>query len=112
MSESLGWVHGKHHLHFGGDYRWIDNKTYASTNPRGTFTFTGSSTAAYAINSKTGQLAPVTGTGYDFADFLLGYAQQTTLAYSQVHDEYLGDSYDLFAQDDWRLRGNLTLNFG
>ncbi len=56
--------------------------------------------------------APVAGTGYDFADFLLGYAQQTSLAYSQVHDQYLGDSYDLFVQDDWRVRGNLTLNFG
>jgi hypothetical protein len=112
LSESLGWVRGKHHLHFGGDYRWIDNKAYASSNPRGSFTFTGSSTAAYAINPTTGLPTPVTGTGYDFADFLLGYAQQTSLAYSQIHDQYLGDSYDLFAQDDWRLRGNLTLNFG
>jgi hypothetical protein len=112
LSESFGWVRGKHHLHFGGDYRWIDNKAYASSNPRGTFTFTGSSTAAYAVNPKTGLPAPVAGTGYDLADFLLGYAQQTALAYSQVHDQYLGDSYDFFAQDDWRLRGNLTLNFG
>ena len=112
LSESFGWVRGKHHLHFGGDYRWIDNKAYASSNPRGLFTFTGSNTAAYAIGPTTGTLAPVPGTGYDFADFLLGYAQQTSLAYSQVHDQYLGDSYDLFAQDDWRLRGNLTLNYG
>ncbi len=37
LSESFGWVRGKHHLHFGGDYRWIDNKAYASSNPRGTF---------------------------------------------------------------------------
>jgi len=106
LSESLGWVRGKHHLHFGGDYRWINNKAYASSNPRGTFTFTGSSTAQYVSN------APVAGTGYDFADFLLGDAQQTTLAFSQVHNQFLADSYDLFAQDDWRLRGNLTLNFG
>jgi len=112
LSESIGWVHGKHHLHFGGDYRWIDNKTYSSSNPRGAFTFTGSSTAAYAIDSKTGLPTPVTGTGYDFADFLLGRAQQTTLAYSQVHDQYLANSYDLFVQDDWRVRGNLTVNVG
>jgi trimeric autotransporter adhesin len=112
LSESLGWVRGKHHLHFGGDYRWIDNKAYASSNPRGTFTFTGSTTANYAIDPKTGLHAPVSGTGYDFADFLLGYAQQTALAYSQVHDQYLGDSYDLFVQDDWRVKGNLTVNLG
>jgi hypothetical protein len=106
LSESLGWVRGKHHLHFGTDYRWIDNKAYSSSNPRGTFTFTGSSTASY-LNGTT-----VNGTGYDFADFLLGYAQQTTLAYSAVHDQFLAHSYDFFAQDDWRARGNLTLNLG
>jgi hypothetical protein len=114
VSESFGWVKGKHHLHFGGDYRWINNKSYASSNPRGTFTFTGSSTAAYQTTLVNG--LPVTsaiaGTGYDFADFLLGYAQSTSLAYSAVHDQYLGKSYDLFAQDDWRVRGNLTVNAG
>jgi hypothetical protein len=114
LSESLAWVRGKHHLHFGGDYRWIDNKAYASSNPRGTFTFTGSSTAAYVTSLVNG--IPVTtavpGTGYDFADFLLGYAQQTSVAYSQVHDQYLSHSYDLFVQDDWRWKSNLTLNVG
>jgi hypothetical protein len=106
LSESVGWVHGKHHLHFGGDYRWINNKAYASSNPRGTFTFTGSSTANF-VNGKA-----VTGTGNDLADFLLGYAQSASVAYSAVHDQYLAHSYDFFAQDDWRPRGNLTVNLG
>jgi hypothetical protein len=114
LSDSLGWVRGKHHLHFGGDYRWINNKAYASSNPRGTFTFTGSSTAAYVTGIVNGVpvSTAVAGTGYDFADFLLGYAQQTSVAYSQVHDQYLSHSYDLFVQDDWWWKSNLTLNIG
>ena len=112
LSENFGWVHAKHHLHFGGDYRWINNKVYVSGNPRGSFTFTGSSTAQYVTDPATGLPVPVSGTGYDFADFLLGYAQSASLAYSTVHDQFLANSYDFFAQDDWRLRGNLTLNLG
>ena len=109
LSESFGWVRGKHHLHFGSDYRWIDNKAYASSNPRGTFTFTGSSTANYISGTA------VPGTGYDFADFLLGYAQQTSLAYSQVHDQYLCEQLRLLCagrlagtqQSDAELRAAL-----
>jgi hypothetical protein len=106
LSENFGWVKSKHHLHFGGDYRWIHNKYYASTNPRGSFTFTGSSTAEY-VNGTA-----VSGTGYDLADFLLGYTQSASVAYSQVRDKFLGDSYDLFILDDWRWHGNLSLNLG
>jgi uncharacterized membrane protein YgcG len=94
LSENFGWVKSKHHLHFGGDFRWIDNKYYASTNPRGSFTFTGISS------------------GYDFADFLLGLPQSTSLAYSAVHDEFKTHGYDFFVQDDWRWKGNLSFNLG
>jgi len=106
LSENFGWVRGKHHMHYGGDFRWINNRYYASTNPRGGFTFTGSSTADYVGG------AAVPGTGYDLADFLLGRAQSTALAYSSVHDRFLGTSYDLFAMDDFRAKSNLTLNYG
>ena len=106
LSENFGWVHGKHHMRYGGDFRWIHNRYYASTNPRGSFTFTGSSTSNYVGG------AAVSGTGYDLADFLLGYAQSTALAYSSVRDRFQGTSYDLFAMDDFRAKSNLTMNYG
>ena len=56
---------------------------------------------------------PVQGTGYDFADFLLGAAQQTSIQYSNNQNyKFAANGWDLFVMDDWRLRGNLTVNAG
>ena len=52
-----------------------------------------------------------TETGLDFADFLLGYPSQYNQSQLQPfygRNKYLG----LYAQDSWRLRPNLTLNYG
>jgi len=50
-------------------------------------------------------------TGVDFADFLIGVASNYNQADSQTYyprHKYAGG----FAQDSWRARSNLTLNFG
>jgi hypothetical protein len=52
-----------------------------------------------------------TQTGLDFADFLLGYPSQYNQSQLQPfygRNKYLG----LYAQDSWRIRPNLTLNYG
>jgi hypothetical protein len=97
---------GKHTWRWGGDFRRIQINTQADSNARGTFTFTGASTAAMMNGVK------VPGTGYDFADFLLGLPQLTSVQFGVDNFHFRGNSWDLFAQDDWRIRGNLTLNLG
>jgi hypothetical protein len=99
-------THGKHTLRWGGDFRRIELNTMTDSNSRGTFVFTGFNTAE-VVN---GMATP--GTGYDFADFLLGLPQQTSVQYGDNNYHFRGNSWDLFAQDEWRLRGNLTLNIG
>ncbi len=106
FSDFMIWRQGRHTLRWGGDFRRIQLNTEASNNARGSFTFTGANTAEM-INGKA---AP--GTGYDFADFLLGLPQLTSVQYGDNNYRFRGNSWDLFLQDDWRLRGNLTLNFG
>jgi len=94
VTETLSWIHAKHNLRFGGDYRRVHRDFLGGSNATGTFYFTGKYT------------------GSSLADFLLGEPQETTIN-SSVAKSYLRDNVmDVYAQDDWRARPNLTLNFG
>jgi trimeric autotransporter adhesin len=106
ISDTVAWNHGKHNWRFGGDYRRILQSFRSAKNSNGSFVFTGFATGDYASDS----LAP--DTGYDFADFLIGMPQQTSLQTGTNSYDFRANSYDLYAQDDWRLRSNLTLLLG
>jgi outer membrane receptor protein involved in Fe transport len=41
FSEVLSWIHGKHNLRFGGDYRRVHRDFLAGSTATGSFTFTG-----------------------------------------------------------------------
>ncbi|MGB6676787.1 MAG: TonB-dependent receptor [Terriglobales bacterium] len=105
-SDNMIWTHGKHTWRWGGDFRRIQVNTETDSNARGSFIFTGLNTSQIF----NGQL--VTGTGFDFADFLLGLPQQTSAQFGENNYHFRGNSWDLFAQDEWKMRGNLTLNLG
>ena len=68
VSESLIWIHGVHNMTFGADYRRQQINPLSDSNGRGTFTFTGNNTSQF-VNG-----IAVHGTGFDFADFMLGLA--------------------------------------
>jgi hypothetical protein len=106
FSDSVVWVHGKHNWRWGGDFRRIQLNTETVGNGRGSFVFSGINTSEIV----TGNALP--GTGYDFADFLLGLPQQTSVQYGSDNYHFHGNYWDLYAQDDWKVRGNLTLNVG
>lgn len=103
VSETVSWIHGKHNMRFGGDYRRVHNDFLAGSNATGTFTFTGLFTQDAAGDATTGS---------SFADFLLGLPQQTTLD-SATSKSYLRDNvFDAYAQDDWRMLPSFTLMYG
>ncbi len=106
FSDFMVWRQGRHTLRWGGDFRRIQLNTHSDNNARGSFTFTGVNTAEMV----NGRALP--GTGDDFADFLLGLPQLTSVQFGDNNYHFRGNSWDLFVQDDWRMRGNLTLNFG
>ena len=94
ISETVGWSHGKHSLRLGGDYRRILQNLHSDQNARGSFTFTG-----YA-------------TGNDFADFLLGLPQLSSIQTGTSSYNFRSNSFDLYAQDEWKAAANFTVNFG
>lgn len=108
ISDTVMWNRGKHNVRFGGDYRRILQGFRSSRNAEGSFVFTGFGTAEYLPGSTT----PVPGTGSDFADFLLGLPQQTSLQSGTNSYEFRANSFDVYAQDDWRIFAKLSVNLG
>ncbi len=108
FTDQMIYTHKKHTMRWGGDFRRIQINTETSSNPRGSFVFTGLNTSEFFGGS------PIAGTGFDFADFLLGLPQQTSVQYGgSAHGyHFRGNSWDLYAQDEWRFRSNLTFNIG
>jgi hypothetical protein len=97
---------GKHNVRFGGGFRAQRLDSETDSNARGTFVFTGLYTSGFA------GATPIPGTGSDVADFLLGRAQQASLQYGPGRVGFHSRAFNLFLQDDWRPRTNLTLNLG
>ena len=98
--------HGHHNVRAGGEIRRIELNTLTDPNARGTFTFSGFTTSAFS----GGQ--PVPGTGLDFADFLLGLPQITSVRYGSSSNYFRSWVYNGFLQDDWRVNSHFTFNGG
>src|SRR5215831_13633140 len=106
FSDSMILNHGKHTWRWGGDFRRVELNTETDSNARGSFVFTGLNTALVSGGTA------VPGTGFDFADFLLGASQQNSVQFGENNYHFRGNSWDLYVQDEWKVRGNLTFNLG
>lgn len=109
FSDFISWSHRKHNFRFGGDYRRVHADSFTApgnlqsgASPLGSFTFTGYATQD--PNTKSG--------GYSFADFLLGLPQQAAVQAGLAKTYLRANVWDMYANDDWRILPNLTLNYG
>jgi hypothetical protein len=92
-SDNFTRVVGSHTLKIGASFHIDQININSDSINNGSFVFQGSET------------------GSDFADYLLGIAstyEQGDAAPFYIRNKYIG----LFGQDSWRLRTNLTLNYG
>ncbi|MBI1897299.1 MAG: TonB-dependent receptor [Acidobacteria bacterium] len=107
VSDSITWVHGTQTIAAGGEVKlgWLDTNT--DQNARGSFTLSGLATSGF-----DGRGQPMPGTGFDFADFLLGLPQSSSIRYGSTDTYFRNRVYSAWLQDDWRVRPNLTVNIG
>ncbi len=100
-------VRGAHSITTGFEFTRLRWNNVIEQNARGTLFFGGLSTAGL---DAAGNVLPRTGN--DFAEFLLGLPQQSSVRFGSA-DAYLRQSpYTAFFQDEWRVRPNLTFNLG
>jgi len=85
---------GRHRIKFGAYYFHLQLRPVQPDNARGAFTYTGQFS------------------GNAFADFLLGYPTSAASGIGRGDEEGRSNWLHLYAQDDWRVRDNLTVNVG
>ena len=100
-------VRRKHNLSIGYGYRRMQQNTLSYANSRGSFSFSGLLTSGLDANGQ-----PLPNTGFDFADFLLGYPQSSSLRIGNSNNYFRGWATNVYGQDDWRVSPTLTLNLG
>ncbi len=96
LVDSLSWLTGNHSFKFGYEHRHTSDNFLDLTAPQGSI----SSTGIYTGN-----------VGLGLADFLLG--DPSTVQYTTptvVHSYQYSNNF--FVQDTWRVRPNLTVNYG
>ena len=108
FTDALTYVYKrKHNLAFGFTYNRLEQNSLTYQNARGAYSFSGLATSEIGPDGQ-----PVANTGFDFADFLLGSPQSATLRYGSDNNYFRSWSTAWYAQDDFRVLPNLTLNFG
>jgi len=100
-------VRRKHNFTFGYTFRRLQQSGENFQNARGSFSFSGLPTSALDANGQ-----PVKGTGFDFADFLLGLPQTASVRFSANNNYFRSWSTAAYANDDIRAAAGLTINVG
>jgi hypothetical protein len=104
FEDTATWTHGRHVIHGGFQaYHYIMNDLYpGNAGLAGQFIFNGQFTGNNGTSAGNG-----------VADFLLGLPQDVQQGNGGGGNKYLRNSlFGIFAQDNWRIKNNLTLNLG
>ena len=96
LLDTLSWLKGDHSLKFGFESRHTSDNFLDAQSPQGQITSSG----IYTGN-----------VGIGVADFLLGDVSAAAFTTPTIVHNYK-QGFSFFAQDSWRVRKNLTINYG
>lgn len=99
---------GSHILYFGGDFEHYNSTVNEGISNAGKFTFNDNAQSV-VVNGTT---YPLTAFEHSFGDFLLGNAQAFTQSSIDPVATPTASLFELYFQDDWRIKPRLTLNLG
>jgi len=106
--DNLTWIHGPHTMNFGFSYNHYQ-KTENNGGPN-----TGSFSFAPFVSSSGVSETPAGTLTFDqsWANFLLGQDSNFSQASEDVTPDIRTNQWEFYAQDSFRVRHNLTLNYG
>src|SRR5262249_44194961 len=102
FADSVTWSKGTHIFKFGGEYNHVYIEQTFGFNQFGTFSISGTSPATIL------GIMSVTPTNNRFDSNSVTYNRQI----GNLAAAYSTNELSFFAQDSWRIRPNLTLNYG
>ncbi len=124
--DSVNWVHGRHSMNFGGEYRTVHSAYFGTSigGPNGTYTFAAGAPVPVAIPALDGvhSLQPGNPSPSSLVSFMVGVSQfyQRSVSYPGYGPP--GGGFAPFSmrrshwsgwfQDDLKVTRNLTVNLG
>jgi hypothetical protein len=120
VADDLAWVRGRHLLQLGGDFSALTDTTDSLANIEGTFSYDSGATGGkagglvdwitdytFGVNAyPNGGCPSINAPIHDFC--FRSYSQ----SFGQQRVSFNTQEWAGFAQDDWRLAGQLTLHLG
>ncbi len=100
-------IKGKQTVTVGFEYRRVQTNTISDSNARGSYSFSGLSTSGFDALG-----FPLANTGFDFADYLLGLPQSSSIRYGSSDVYFRSSAYNVYSQYDVRLLPSLSINVG
>lgn len=104
FKDNLSWSVGRHDMKFGGDFNYLPLSATFTVNYGGVINFGGLSASAVGLSGFP-SFSPVQAYG-------LGIPSTFVQGIGNPHDAFSNKPLGFFWQDSWKIRQNLTLNYG